>query len=60
MEGVVKTNMEEQGAPQINKFKCFGPQNFEGYGFVIVQNNDESAIYKEKVTFTTFKGIKFL
>jgi len=57
MEGVTKTTMEDKGAPLIKKYKCFGE---EGYGFIIIENDEAGASYKEKVTFTKFTGLNFL
>ena len=49
--------MVDKGAPHIKKYKCFGP---EGYGFIIVENDEKDATFKEKVTFNSFKGLEFL
>jgi hypothetical protein len=57
MEGVTKVTMADKGAPLIKKYKCFGP---EGYGFIIIENDEEEASLKEKVTFNTFTGLEFL
>lgn len=54
---MTKTNMADKGAPLIKKYKCFGE---EGYGFIILENDEEEASYKEKVNFTNFKGLEFV
>ena len=50
--------MESKGAPQITKYKkvC----GAEGYGFIIIQNKEKEASYKENVVFNTFKGLEFV
>jgi hypothetical protein len=45
-------------APLITKYKSF--KNKEGYGFIIIENKEAEAQFKEKVTFTNFKGLQFL
>ena len=57
MEGVTKVTMEDKGAPLIKKYKCFGP---EGYGFIVIENDEAEASFKEQVTFNNFKGLQFL
>lgn len=49
--------MADKGAPLIKKYKCFGE---EGYGFIIIENDEDEASYKEKVSFTNFKGLEFV
>jgi hypothetical protein len=49
--------MADKGAPLVKKYKCFGD---EGYGFIIIQNDEPEAQYKEKVNFTSFKGLEFV
>lgn len=57
MEGVTVQNFAEQGAPKIKKYKHFGP---EGYGFIIVRNEEAEATFEETVKFNTFKGLELL
>ena len=54
LEGVTIIDFASQGAPEIKKYKCFGE---EGYGFFHFVNESKSATLKEKVSFTTFKGL---
>ena len=54
---MTKVTMEDKGAPLIKKYKGFGA---EGYGFIIIENDETEAQFKEKVTFNTFKGLQFL
>ena len=56
-EGVTITDMEAKGAKEIKKYKGFLP---EGYGFVYIVNNEESATFKEKCHYTTFTGLTLL
>lgn len=49
--------MESKGAKEIKKYKGFLP---EGYGFVYIVNNEESATFKEKCNYTTFTGLTLL
>ncbi len=49
--------MEDKGAPLIKKYKNFGS---ESYGFIVIQNDDKEAVFKEKVNFNNFTGLKFL
>lgn len=57
LEGVTKVTMADKGAPLIKKYKCFGE---EGYGFIIIENDETAASYKEKVSYTNFKGLEFV
>jgi len=57
LPGVTKTTMADKGAPLVKKYKCFGD---ESYGFIIIQNDEPAAQYKEKVNFTSFKGLEFV
>ena len=54
LKDVTVTNMQDQGAPLITKYKCFGP---EGYGFILYKNDEKEAKLKEKVVYKNFKGL---
>ena len=54
---MTKVTMEDKGAPLIKKYKGFGA---EGYGFIIIENDEKEAQFKEKVSFNNFKGLEFL
>jgi hypothetical protein len=46
LEGVVKQDFSEKGAPLINRYRSFGE---EGYGYVYVTNDEKEATFIEKV-----------
>jgi len=57
MDGVTMTTMEAKGAPGIKKYKGFSE---EGYGFIIIENDEQEYAYREKVNYKTFTGLKLL
>ena len=50
--------MATKKALLISRYQCYSA--LEGYCFVIVQNQEKEAIYKESVKFTTFTGLEIL
>lgn len=47
--------MSKKGAPLITRYECNTAP--EGYNYVIIQNNDETAIFKESVEYIEFSGL---
>ena len=50
--------MASKKAPLITRYEC--NQAPEGYNFVLVENEDPEARYRESVDYTTFEGLKIL
>jgi hypothetical protein len=44
-------------SPLVKKYKSFGE---EGYGFIYIKNDEESATFKEECNFTKFQGLKLM
>jgi len=57
-EYVVVQNFESKGAPNIVRYQCGKAP--EGYNFVIIQNKEEEATYKENIEYTTFDGLQMV
>jgi hypothetical protein len=54
-EFVAVQNFAQKGAPNIVRYQCGKAP--EGYNFVVIQNNEEEATYKENIEYTTFDGL---
>ena len=50
--------MDDKGAPAIKKYTDFSGQ--EGYGYIVIRNDEEGATYREHVTFNKFTGLTML
>lgn len=50
--------MGEKRAPLITKYECNSAP--EGYNFVIIENKEKEAIYKEQVEYTTADGLEII
>ena len=57
-ETITTVTMADKGAPNIKKYKqVCGP---EGYGFIVIHNEEKEATYKENVRYNTFTGLEFV
>ena len=50
--------MTVKEAPEITKYECSTAP--DGYNFVIIENKEEEAVYKETVDYTQFDGLKMV
>lgn len=58
MDDIQVTNMEEKRAPLITKYECNSAT--EGFNFVIIENKESEAVYKENVEYTTADGLEIV
>ena len=57
-EGLHHINMAEHLAPKIDRYIEYGFR--EGYIYIIIENKDEEAIYKEGIIFEKFENLTFV
>ena len=55
---IKKQNLAKKRAQLITRYQCYSA--LEGYCFIIVQNDEKEAIYKEIANFTLFQGLTIL
>jgi hypothetical protein len=54
-KNVQVATMEEDGAPDINRFTDFSGQ--DGYGFIVIRNDNPAKSYREECVFEEFNGM---